>query len=105
MEVVSLVAFELRDLVGLLVVHEADGARLHVVLVVVVQCAELLFVQRFDSVGIGDGVYYPLPLLTGDTGANNAGEDTAPHAEAAISKKVHVAQDQQDHDKYPQRPQ
>ena len=63
MEVVSLIAFELRDLVGLLVVHEANGTRLHVILVVVVNCAEFLFVQRLDGVGIGDGVDYAFSLL------------------------------------------
>lgn len=63
MEVVSLVAFEFRDLVGLLVVHQAYCTRFHIVLVIVVHCAELLFIQRFDGVGIRDGVDYAFSLL------------------------------------------
>ena len=102
MEVVSLVAFEFCDLVGLLVVHQAYGTRLHIVLVIVVHCAELLFVQRFYGVGIGDGVDYAFPLLMGSTGKNYTSKEAATHAKATIGQKVHIAQDQQDHDKYPQ---
>ena len=97
-----MVAFEFCDLVGLLVVHQAYGTRLHIVLVIVVHCAELLFVQRFDGIRIGDGVDYAFSLLMGSTGKNHTSKEAAAHAEAAIGQKVHIAQDQQNHDKYPQ---
>ena len=67
-----------------------------------VHCAELLFVQRFDGIRIGDGVDYAFPLLMGSTGKNHTSKEAATHAEAAIGQKVHIAQDQQNHDKYPQ---
>jgi hypothetical protein len=64
----------------------------------VVHCAELLFVQRFYGVGIGDGVNYAFSLFMGSTGKNYTSKEAATHAEATIGQKVQIAQDKQDHD-------
>ena len=44
-------------------------------------------------------------MLIGNPGENYTGKETAAHAETAIRQKVHIAQNQHDHYKYPQRPQ
>ena len=50
----SKVAFEFGDLVGLLVVLLANGARLQFFQVIVHFCPELLYGQRSDGGGIRD---------------------------------------------------